>query len=1104
MDPALGQEAQQAVRRLAMAVSLAEGFALHLLVVDTQRLARVVVDGIAPKALWVRPRARLKCLPGDEPKLVQELVSKLEAALKPSKRQRVLAIDATGDEPWHERAWAAVFRRLNERRNELIRARGAPMLLTLHPSLEACFASNAPDLWSVRGPRLLLGDILGSGTQPLPEQPRPGDLLRAATRALPFVGRDEQLRELLSWRDSEVPISVRMIVGDGGTGKTRLAVELCGPRHRQEWLCGFLQPKADNDAVARLASDNGDRLVVVDEAARRSPQILHLLGAAAEAGTSDRLRVLMLSRTMGDWYDELSRSVALADPQLEPIAVSDLTFIPIAKKDQQKLFHRARDAFRAWAGREQEQRVRKPILSGEEGTPLFVLLAALAALEGKRLSDAEALLNVALDRELAMLERWLGGPSNGVARLLAALTLAGGWDREGASSLAQAIGEEALNPGVLDCLVHCYSEERGGGTWIPGLEPDMLGETLVVRVLRHEDRPSDLLVAALDAGAPTLTLLTVCSRVAQRWDGGRRWLDDLLERRLNELALPALEVAIRSDGPTASLLVRHLETAEPELCLQVMEACPERTVSLMEVARVATKRCLDAWSLRDETKDEQWQAEFSRLYNSLGFRLSALGRHKQALEATTEAVDIYRKLAKDKPELFLPDLAAALGNLGVDLRCLGRHEEALEITRESVKLIRKLAVARFDEFPPFLAKALGNLGLSLASIGEPEQALEATTEAVDIYRKLAKSKPDEYLPELAAALNNQGIRFSELGRGDDALEATSEAVVVYRKLAEHNTDAFLPGLSSTLNYLSVVLSRLGRREQALTAATEAVDIRRILATERPGSFSSSLASALTNLGIMFSKLSRQEEALKATTEAVTIWWTLSKERPDAILPELAAALTNQGNDLSSLGKREEALEASKEAVGIYRELVKRIPNAFLTNLARALTNLGIRISELGRHEEALEATTEAVDILRVLSKDRPEPFRHDLGLSLVNQGMNQTILGMGEEALEATTEAVAIFRKLAEDESDAFLPDLARSLRVLDRLLRKLGRQREARRCLEEAIQALTPHFSRYPQALHGMMSSMVSDYRARCETTGVQPEADILAPIEALLDGSE
>ena len=50
--------------------------------------------------------------------------------------------------------------------------------------------------------------------------------------------------------------------------------------------------------------------------------------------------------------------------------------------------------------------------------------------------------------------------------------------------------------------------------------------------------------------------------------------------------------------------------------------------------------------------------------NNQGNTLSDLGRREEALEATAEAVALYRQLAAQRPDAFLPDLAMSLNNQG--------------------------------------------------------------------------------------------------------------------------------------------------------------------------------------------------------------------------------------------------------------------------------------------------------------------------------------------------------------------------------------------------------------------------------------------------------
>src|SRR5262249_13835511 len=91
-----------------------------------------------------------------------------------------------------------------------------------------------------------------------------------------------------------------------------------------------------------------------------------------------------------------------------------------------------------------------------------------------------------------------------------------------------------------------------------------------------------------------------------------------------------------------------------------------------------------------------------------GMMLSNLGRHEEAVAASQEAVDIYRRLAQTRPDAFLPDLARSLGVLGHALTQAGRHADAAAAFHEGLETIA-----------PFVerhAQAFGELALTLGRI----------------------------------------------------------------------------------------------------------------------------------------------------------------------------------------------------------------------------------------------------------------------------------------------------------------------------------------------------------------------------------------------------
>ncbi len=182
--------------------------------------------------------------------------------------------------------------------------------------------------------------------------------------------------------------------------------------------------------------------------------------------------------------------------------------------------------------------------------------------------------------------------------------------------------------------------------------------------------------------------LTVLTRLAQRRDD-TRWLELAFAGRLEEMAEPALAVAVKIGDPLGQVLAPWMATeASPELAERVMERCAEDDYSLAvplhEVAFEATRKCLEERKASRTNPDEDQVQEHAELALNLGKMLGDLGRHGEALEAASEAVEHYRELAPSRPDDVLPDLAMSLTNLGCHLSELGRREEALEATREAV------------------------------------------------------------------------------------------------------------------------------------------------------------------------------------------------------------------------------------------------------------------------------------------------------------------------------------------------------------------------------------------------------------------------------------
>lgn len=109
--------------------------------------------------------------------------------------------------------------------------------------------------------------------------------------------------------------------------------------------------------------------------------------------------------------------------------------------------------------------------------------------------------------------------------------------------------------------------------------------------------------------------------------------------------------------------------------------------------------------------------------DSLGIWLDRLGRHQDALTASTEAVTLHRTLAGTNPDAHHPDLATALINLGIRLDDLDRHREALDVRAEAVRLYRDLADRDRDLYQAEYHRRDAALRREYALLGMERQAM---------------------------------------------------------------------------------------------------------------------------------------------------------------------------------------------------------------------------------------------------------------------------------------------------------------------------------------------------------------------------------------------
>jgi hypothetical protein len=133
--------------------------------------------------------------------------------------------------------------------------------------------------------------------------------------------------------------------------------ELCHRLNAAGWHAEFLRSGVElhGRTLADLLRRQGKVLVVVDYAETRREMLTPLLRSALKTDPAHRLRVMLLARSAGDWWDRLKEG---HEPDLEDFltgpAVRGPFAVPPVAGDltaRERLYREARDAFAKALGR---------------------------------------------------------------------------------------------------------------------------------------------------------------------------------------------------------------------------------------------------------------------------------------------------------------------------------------------------------------------------------------------------------------------------------------------------------------------------------------------------------------------------------------------------------------------------------------------------------------------------------------------------------------------------------------------------------------------------------------------------------------------------------
>ena len=908
--------------------------------------------------------------------------------------------------------------------------------------------------------------VLAPAYAALPEDFTPLQLIKARHGVVPYQ-QCAEMRQLREWAmtvpsDSRTggngrnaDISVAVVTGAGGSGKTRMAAQLCHDLSTIGWYTGFLPSTTEvtDEELAALAKVATELLVVVDyaEEARRGlvARVVRKLRARESA-----TRIVLTARGADTWWEEFYE-----EAEQDGTVLSNTLPLPIrGKQDVEadpwffgRMYRRAVQQFSDTLNRAVPTDVEVP--EGLGDTALDVVLRAWLAVYGNDevakndIPTREELYDRVLSIEFA---RWrkeqnLGGISRDHLRRAAATLslLAPKRDTDEVddvlSRLPEWNHEHLLRNRLAELVVQSLLRDDSAES--VGLRPDPVAEHLILTVfgknpellervlpqdpaklpgLDDPDAEDSVVARALEMGQQARNVCVTLTRASSL---DREEALRLARRALRErpfLWKEALDVALTQGGPLGPALEALIESGIDLPLSEIVDAIPFGHAALAKAALAGTKR-LAEYAEHSTERQAHWA-------NSLAVRLSDVGERAAALESARNAVYLYRVLVEKIPNDYEIDLAAALDNLAVCLLGLGEINEALDVAQEAVNLYRSFVSESPDENRRDLAISLSNLANYRLAVGELSEALDVAQEAVDLCQSLASESPEKYELQLASALVSLANCLSSQGEVGRSLEVACEAESIMRELFAESRASYTVPLAKLLDTLANCLLELGDYHKALKVALEAERLNRWLVKESPVTYAPNLAVSLNTLAICLLEDREYYKAMSASCEAVALYRVLYEGYPQLYATGLATSLNTRANCLSELGRLGEALDVAQESLNLYRDMCRDNPIEYESRLAMSLSNLARHLWRVNRREKALDAAREAVGLRRELAKKFPPAFNPDLAASLNGLAIRLSGVGKLNEALTTAREAVELYRTLAHESPDIYKPKLAVSL----------------------------------------------------------------------------
>jgi predicted ATPase/class 3 adenylate cyclase/uncharacterized protein HemY len=416
------------------------------------------------------------------------------------------------------------------------------------------------------------------------------------------------------------------------------------------------------------------------------------------------------------------------------------------------------------------------------------------------------------------------------------------------------------------------------------------------------------------------------------------------------------------------------------------------------------------------TEQNLW-ARLTAYATSLNYQMSS--SHVQALESFESCLRIFqRNNSRYGQVLVISQIALAHYQVGNYGECVRLCQNTLEL-------------ARMEEMPwheTYLLKLLGNVVYMQGRYLEARVFYEDSRAVAEKYG---------YLRGLAAALNNLGNVASSLGEFTISEQSLEDALTLYKEIG------YQTGVANTLNNLAHVATMLGNYDRARHLYYES-----LLLHQKAGAAKFS-AFALKNIGDVALAADDLREANKLYQQSLAIYREIDDRR------EIAYSYNHLGDVNLAEGDYAAAAVGYQQALAIFRELDYHPGQSY------ALDSWG-RLARLqGDYETAQQLHQESLTRYRENNNDE------GVGYALNHLGLVALAEGEYEQGQRLLNDSLAAFEKIGSHRG------IVTSLTDLGQLMLEQGERADARDYLRQALRVALNRYALRP-ALKVLLSLAV------------------------------